>query len=482
MELDARATTHPIQQPVTRDSEAESAFDTITYDKGSGFLRMLEAWLGEAAFRDGIRAYLKRHHYANTTSADLWEALAAASGKPVAAIAADWTTQPGFPLLDVDAQCDGGRRRVVVRQQPFRVPDDARRGRRDARRWNVPVQLGSVGAGAGDPCSCAKRAPPSSATTMRRAAGRRRRQRRLLPRPLCRAAVRRAGGALARPARRRAPEAARRHLGARPRRPGAARALARPGRADRRRAAPGGLGPAARRPRALRPAERRRAGASGPASLRDRRARAALRAARLGRARRRARRGAPAARPAGGDALALRRRGDDRRRAAPLRALGRRADEPGALARLRGRRDRRPPRRRRHLRDPARPGAARTDQRGALPRLPRDGDGARPGARRAHRAARPRPRRAADHPPRAARLGRALGPSRARLGLRARARRCPARRHEALRRRPAFAAIVSTSASTATADELEAFARRACPATRSSTCAAARTKSGRGRR
>ncbi|MEP7140654.1 MAG: M1 family metallopeptidase [Caldimonas sp.] len=147
MELDARATTHPIQQPVTSDSEAQSAFDTITYDKGSGFLRMLEAYLGEAPFRDGIRAYLKRHRYANTTGADLWTALAAASGKPVAAIAADWTTQPGFPLLDVDAQCESGRRRVVLRQQPFRVPDDGAGA--GERRWSVPVQLGSVGAGAG---------------------------------------------------------------------------------------------------------------------------------------------------------------------------------------------------------------------------------------------------------------------------------------------------------------------------------------------
>jgi len=152
MELDARSTTHPIQQPVTRDSEAESAFDTITYDKGSAFLRMLEAWLGEAAFRDGIRTYLKRHRYANTTSADLWAALAGASGKPVAELAGDWTTQPGFPLLDVDAQCDGGRRRVAVRQQPFRVPDDGTpTAGLGERRWTVPVQLGSVGSTATDP-------------------------------------------------------------------------------------------------------------------------------------------------------------------------------------------------------------------------------------------------------------------------------------------------------------------------------------------
>jgi aminopeptidase N len=113
---------------------------------------MLEAWLGETAFRDGIRAYLKRHRYANTTSADLWAALADASGKPVAVIAADWTTQPGFPLLDVDAQCDDGRRRVAIRQQPFRDPGDgaaAAPAGAGERRWNVPLQLGSVGVGAG---------------------------------------------------------------------------------------------------------------------------------------------------------------------------------------------------------------------------------------------------------------------------------------------------------------------------------------------
>ena len=150
MELDARSTTHPIQQPVTRDSEAESAFDTITYNKGSAFLRMLEAYLGETAFRDGIRQYLKRHRYANATSADLWAALADASGKPVAALAADWTTQAGFPLLDVDAQCDAGRRRVVIRQLPFRVPGASAAVATPSEgepRWNVPVQLGSVGTG-----------------------------------------------------------------------------------------------------------------------------------------------------------------------------------------------------------------------------------------------------------------------------------------------------------------------------------------------
>src|SRR5947208_17093821 len=98
MEGDARATTHPIQQTVATESDANSAFDDITYRKGQSFLRMLESFLGEAAFRDGIRRYIAAHKYSNSTTADLWNALSEASGKPVGEIAAAGTEQPGFPV------------------------------------------------------------------------------------------------------------------------------------------------------------------------------------------------------------------------------------------------------------------------------------------------------------------------------------------------------------------------------------------------
>src|SRR5438105_10212392 len=57
MEGDARSTTHPIQQPVATEAEANTAFDDITYKKGESFLRMLESFLGEDVFREGIRRY-----------------------------------------------------------------------------------------------------------------------------------------------------------------------------------------------------------------------------------------------------------------------------------------------------------------------------------------------------------------------------------------------------------------------------------------
>ncbi len=71
MDMDARKTTHPIQQPVKNPTDAISSFDGITYTKGAAFLRMLEAFVGEKPFRDGIRAYIEGHLYSNATTADL---------------------------------------------------------------------------------------------------------------------------------------------------------------------------------------------------------------------------------------------------------------------------------------------------------------------------------------------------------------------------------------------------------------------------
>jgi len=118
MEGDARSTTHPIQQPVATEAEANSAFDDITYKKGQSFLRMLESFLGEEVFRDGIRRYIAAHKYSNSTTADLWNALSEASKKPIGEIAACWTEQPGFPVVKVKRAGDG---KVQLTQGRFTV-------------------------------------------------------------------------------------------------------------------------------------------------------------------------------------------------------------------------------------------------------------------------------------------------------------------------------------------------------------------------
>ena len=146
MALDARRTSHPIQQPVADDSEAITTFDGITYSKGQAFIRMLENYLGESAFRDGIRQYIAAHAYGNTTTADLWQALESAAGKPVTDIATSFTEQDGVPLIVAETRCDGDTQRLTLRQERFTIVPSDVRDIPPPRSWQIPI---AVGAGRG---------------------------------------------------------------------------------------------------------------------------------------------------------------------------------------------------------------------------------------------------------------------------------------------------------------------------------------------
>ncbi|HEX3463600.1 MAG TPA: M1 family metallopeptidase [Candidatus Elarobacter sp.] len=146
MNADARLNSHPIEQHVTNEIEAGASFDSaITYNKGQAFLRMLEAYLGEDAFRAGVRRYVKARAYSNATSGDLWAALSAASGRDVEKLASGWTTQPGFPVVSVRASCDArGARTIALAQKRFLFAgSDPNR-----ERWSIPMDVRSGASGA----------------------------------------------------------------------------------------------------------------------------------------------------------------------------------------------------------------------------------------------------------------------------------------------------------------------------------------------
>ena len=54
---------------------------------------MLYHWIGDASFRKGMHNYLTKFSYNNALTEDLWEALGAASGLPVADVMSGWTGQ-----------------------------------------------------------------------------------------------------------------------------------------------------------------------------------------------------------------------------------------------------------------------------------------------------------------------------------------------------------------------------------------------------
>ena len=122
--------THPIQVSVNTPDEIEQIFDAISYGKGAHVLQMIEAFIGDIAFREGVRSYLLSHAYANATGNDLWSALEDASGKKVKMIMSRWIQQPGYPVLTV-ALRDG---KLNFRQERFLIS-----GESEKVTWPIPV-------------------------------------------------------------------------------------------------------------------------------------------------------------------------------------------------------------------------------------------------------------------------------------------------------------------------------------------------------
>jgi len=138
LQIDALHSTRAIEYDVISPEDTQGMFDVLTYEKGGSVLRMLEQYLGEEIFRDGIRLYLKKHSYANTVTTDLWDALEEISGLPVRNVMNTWILQGGFPLVTLD----GGQ----LTQQPF-TNGPARGTSAIGEHWLVPVQSRSLDGG-----------------------------------------------------------------------------------------------------------------------------------------------------------------------------------------------------------------------------------------------------------------------------------------------------------------------------------------------
>lgn len=137
-ETDSLAATRPVEYEVRSPADSEGMFDVLTYQKGGALLRMLQQYLGEEAFRDGVRHYLATHAYGNTETGDLWDAIEhvvvqRGGSEPVRAMMDSWIWQPGYPL--VTATIDGNE--LVLRQQRFAFDPDVS----DSTLWYVPVHV-----------------------------------------------------------------------------------------------------------------------------------------------------------------------------------------------------------------------------------------------------------------------------------------------------------------------------------------------------
>jgi cytosol alanyl aminopeptidase len=140
---DALAAARAIRQPVRTAAEAEDAFDGLTYVKGALVLQMIERWVGPAAFRAGVQAYLEAHAWQTATTADLVRALeAAAPDRPVQDVVATFVDRPGVPQVTATctAEAEGGAAVVHLAQRRYRaLGSRAPDAFPDGGPWAIPV-------------------------------------------------------------------------------------------------------------------------------------------------------------------------------------------------------------------------------------------------------------------------------------------------------------------------------------------------------
>ncbi len=126
-----------IQTEVNHPDEINTIFDpSIVYAKGGRLLRMLQAYVGDEAMRQGLKAYFETHRYENTAADDLWAALGAASGKAIASFMHSWMTQPGFPVVSATKNNDT----ITLTQKQFFIGPHTDKG----RSWPIPLHGASA--------------------------------------------------------------------------------------------------------------------------------------------------------------------------------------------------------------------------------------------------------------------------------------------------------------------------------------------------
>ena len=133
-DLDSMQSTHAVEVAIDDPDDIRSIFDAISYAKGASVIGMLHEFLGADAFRNGIRAYLKEHSYSNTSTSDLWKSLENASSQPVVDFMNNWTSQPGFPVVNVSTKSG-----LKLEQERFFIHQKARKNYTEDTIWPIPI-------------------------------------------------------------------------------------------------------------------------------------------------------------------------------------------------------------------------------------------------------------------------------------------------------------------------------------------------------
>jgi aminopeptidase N len=135
-DVDATLGTTPVWQSLDNLDQAKSNYGPIVYNKAPGILKQLEFLVGERAFRDGVRRFLRSHAYANATWRDLLNAVGTAAGRDLQPWGRQYILRPGMPVVEPRLELRDGRIDRLVLVQRAAQPDISGAG-----VWPMRLQL-----------------------------------------------------------------------------------------------------------------------------------------------------------------------------------------------------------------------------------------------------------------------------------------------------------------------------------------------------
>ncbi|XP_007256298.3 alanyl (membrane) aminopeptidase-like b [Astyanax mexicanus] len=134
MEVDSLNSSHPLsstEAEIQTTAEISDLFDSISYSKGAAVLRMLCAHIGETAFFEGLKLYLKNNQYQSTDTTDLWKYMKEVSTEDVESIMYGWTEQVGYPVISINTSTG------EIWQEQFLLNQTGDYG----LEWQVPIRF-----------------------------------------------------------------------------------------------------------------------------------------------------------------------------------------------------------------------------------------------------------------------------------------------------------------------------------------------------
>ncbi|XP_058124261.1 aminopeptidase N-like [Anopheles ziemanni] len=140
---DGQASTRPMNWNAATPGEISALFDRVAYPKSGSVLNMMRVVLGDDNWRAGLKIYLEARALKEANDEQLYSGLQDAiegknvlpAGVTVAQIMRTWTTEAGYPVLNVRRSYDTGD--VIISQERFysdrKVPNE--------NIWMIPYNM-----------------------------------------------------------------------------------------------------------------------------------------------------------------------------------------------------------------------------------------------------------------------------------------------------------------------------------------------------